>query len=132
MKRLLKKLLETYFYIFHAKNYDELEKELDHYDYISFDIFDTVIKRNVKNPTDIFDIIERKTKIKDFKLKRIQAEKIANQKSRLEEVTIEEIYQEMDVKKEVMDLEIELEKEICTKNISIYHLYKKLLKKSLS
>ncbi len=129
MKKILKKLLEKYFYSFHAKNYQELEQLLENYDYISFDIFDTLIKRNIKNPTDIFDIIERKTKIKDFKSKRITAEMKANQKSDLEEITIEDIYKEMDVDKEIMNLEIELEKNFCTKNIPIYDLYKNLLKK---
>ncbi len=39
---------------------ENLKQLLEHYDVISFDIFDTLIVRNVLIPTDIFRIVERK------------------------------------------------------------------------
>lgn len=43
----------------------------------SFDVFDTLIARNCRSPSDIFDIVERDCPCKDFKRLRINAEKIA-------------------------------------------------------
>jgi len=40
----------------------------------SFDVFDTLIARNIKHPTNIFDIIEEKYPFKNFKNIRIDAE----------------------------------------------------------
>ena len=37
-----------------------LENKLLNYDVISFDIFDTLIKRDIKEPTDVFELIEKK------------------------------------------------------------------------
>jgi hypothetical protein len=44
----------------------------------SFDIFDTLITRKVKNPTDIFKIMESKCQIPDFCKIRIKAQRISN------------------------------------------------------
>ena len=41
-------------------------KEINKYKYISFDIFDTLIKRNVEKPEDIFKIVEKKLQIENF------------------------------------------------------------------
>ena len=35
-------------------------KQIEKYDVVSFDIFDTLLKRNVKKPTDIFRYMEKK------------------------------------------------------------------------
>ena len=57
------------------KNYDELLNEIDRYDVISFDIFDTLIMRDVLEPTDIFRIISDKNDVPDFSEARIDSEK---------------------------------------------------------
>jgi len=44
----------------------------------SFNIFDTLIARKMKHPTDLFKMIEEKYKIKNFYNNRINAEKISN------------------------------------------------------
>jgi hypothetical protein len=44
----------------------------------SFDIFDTLLARTVKNPTDIFDIIEQKFPYDNFKNLRTQAQNDSN------------------------------------------------------
>ena len=43
----------------------------------SFDIFDTIIARQCKNPSDIFDIIENEYPYKNFKNIRLESERIA-------------------------------------------------------
>lgn len=49
--------------------------QIEKYDIVSFDIFDTLLKRNVKNPTDVFEYIENKHNKADFCERRIAAEK---------------------------------------------------------
>ena len=39
------------------KNYQDLFHRVKNYEYVSFDIFDTLIKRDVPQQTDLFDII---------------------------------------------------------------------------
>ncbi|MGN0145017.1 MAG: HAD family hydrolase, partial [Clostridium sp.] len=89
--------------------------KIRNYKYVSFDIFDTLILRNVLNPNDIFKIIQNKINKNDFYTKRINAEKEAVRKSLREEITLEEIYSNItelksDNEKEyVMDLEKQTE-----------------------
>ena len=45
----MKRLIEKIFYVLYSKEYKDLYKIIDNYEYISFDIFDTLIKRNKKN-----------------------------------------------------------------------------------
>ncbi len=67
---------------------------------ISFDIFDTLIKRNVSEPKDIFNIVEyfynleNLDKIASFQKNRISAESKARleKKNNTEEITIDDIY----------------------------------------
>lgn len=53
----------------------------------SFDIFDTLLARSVENPTDIFDIIEKKFPYTNYKKIRIQAQNQSNH-------TMDSIYSE--------------------------------------
>jgi hypothetical protein len=53
----------------------------------SYDIYDTIIARKVKKPTDIFDIIEKKSNIPNFKKNRIIAEQNAG-------LTLDSIYEQ--------------------------------------
>lgn len=70
---------------------------IDQYQYISFDMFDTLVKRDCSRPVEVFSYIEdeinrklnRKT---SFCSARIEAEKMARRKSHSEEVTLDEIY----------------------------------------
>ena len=67
---------------------------LKKYENISFDIFDTLIERDVKDPLEIFSLVGNETGEFDFRNKRIQAEKLARRNSRSREITIDEIYLE--------------------------------------
>lgn len=76
-----------------------ISQELQHYDVISFDVFDTLICRTVGHPTDVFGIMEQRTGIPEFANCRIEAENAARQyrsaRYHTREVTIEEIYHTM-------------------------------------
>lgn len=83
------------------KVYDSVSvrKELQKYDVISFDVFDTLLRRNVSRPAGVFDLLEKKTGIPGFAGCREDAESAARQKlysrHRSAEVSIEEIYRTM-------------------------------------
>lgn len=57
------------------KNYQDLFNKVKNYEYVSFDIFDTLIKRDVPLPTDLFDVLGYKENISDYQQQRIFAEK---------------------------------------------------------
>ena len=61
---------------------DAIYKMVDSVEYVSFDIFDTLLKRDVREPRDIFYIVERKTGRKGFAIERINAEIRARADSR--------------------------------------------------
>lgn len=74
---------------------DYIISEIDKYDVISFDIFDTLLKRNVSKPTDVFKYMETKYSKVGFAQARINAEKKARKQYGTGEITLEEIYREM-------------------------------------
>ena len=69
-------------------------KQIEKYDVVSFDIFDTLLKRNVKKPTDIFRYMEKKYQKEGFFNERIDAEKRARARAK-KEITLKKIYEEM-------------------------------------
>lgn len=46
----------------YSKSFQQLQQEIDRHEVISFDVFDTVIMRNVLYPMDVFAIMEEKAK----------------------------------------------------------------------
>lgn len=77
-------------------------KNLLSYDVISFDVFDTLIFRPVKNPTDVFILVGEELGIIDFVEIRKNAEKrvreINKAKTGSHEVSLLEIYEEIEKK----------------------------------
>lgn len=110
--------------------------KIDKYDYISFDVFDTLIKRNVEKPTDVFNIIEKEginkygKTFKNFANKRIKAESKARSQKTYEEITLPEIYSNFN-SEELSNQQLEWAKEeeknieynLCTINKAIKPLY---------
>ena len=108
--------MNTAFY--YLKNKEELQKKIDEYEAVSFDLFDTLVMRRTLEPVDIFDLVELRLQdkgitIPDFKKKRRTAElqsgvkdiyhiyDILSQRLRLDE-------EEMQI---IMNEEIQCEKE---------------------
>ena len=99
----------------------ELINKTKNSSYISFDIFDTLLKRNVKNPSDVFDLVQLKLGEKElkFKEKRIEAEQRALQKSSTE-ISLDDIYRcynaDNSLKNELKAIELDVERECLTVN----------------
>lgn len=76
-----------------------IRKRINSVDVVSFDIFDTLIERRVDRPIDIFSIVGNRVLgskyEKIFQQERIEAERLARDKSNNREVTLDEIYQEL-------------------------------------
>lgn len=99
--------------------------KLKNYDYISFDIFDTLIFRPFSKPTDVFYLLGEKLSFMDFKRLRVEAEWKARKKcfdkNEHYEITLEDIWdvlsKETGIDKEVgMQAEIDLEINLCYAN----------------
>ena len=60
-----------------------LFKRIEKYENVSFDVFDTLLKRKVNNPNDVFNLMQRavQDKISNFAQKRIHAESQARSKN---------------------------------------------------
>ena len=82
-------------------NNELLKKELSCYNYISFDVFDTLIFRTVTNYKSIFDIVTIKYQekygelLKSFPKARILAEHKARKAQKGKEINIEMIYENL-------------------------------------
>lgn len=105
---------------------------------ISFDIFDTLIIRNLDKPTDLYSIMQLSDQYKtlcnacDFKKIRIQAEKEANQLKK--SATLIDIYEKIKFIAGIenidalMKLEIDIEQKVCQPNIPVINFYNYCLK----
>lgn len=107
---------------------DSIIRKVKNYKTVSFDIFDTLLKRNVDNPTDVFALVEHKTKIMDFQKKRIEAERRAREITKDREVTLIEIYEQLSglsesQKKNALESELSVEEDLLTINTEIYAVY---------
>lgn len=110
------------------------------YKYISFDLFDTLIKRDVEKPTDVFKIVENiinKSEseiIENFSIKRRNAEINLYPKKVNEEITLDEIYanfsesynQELLSKYKLEEENTEIS--LCTFNLNIKDIYDQAVK----
>lgn len=116
IKCILSKLL--------SKNVGEIKKKIDGSRIISFDVFDTLIERNVEKPEDIFELIKQEycgqygIEISSFREERIRAERLARKNAVREEVTLQEIYLafeglQEEQKNRLMNFEQEMEIKCC-------------------
>ena len=120
---------------------EEFVKDLENFEVISFDVFDTCIFRPFSKPTDIFYLLEAKNGIINFSEIRQKAEAVARQKTSKPnfEIDIYDIYEDLSkrcfLKKEDAQKEIELEKQICYANpymLEVFNLLKKKKKKLIA
>lgn len=102
--------------------FESIISKINDYDIISFDIFDTLLKRCVHNPTDVFLYMEKKLGLEGFAEKRIAAEKKAREKKQGFEISIEDIYNELD--ENLMDEEMKAESELLMANPDIYPIFR--------
>lgn len=121
---------------YNGSNTDQLIQELSAYNIVSFDIFDTLLLRSCKTPSDVFGIVEKKYGLNDFKRKRIQAEEEARLygNNNNHEISLYDIYEQLASGSEGVSIpfqyEIDAEYDICYANPVFLELYHKLLKKT--
>lgn len=110
--------------------FDNIKERVD---YISFDIFDTLVKRDVYKPTDVFALLEKQVQLPGFRYKRVEAEQKARRGKKGGEVTLDEIYQSFDgitsaEAKEYCQREIETEIKVCHRNNQLFSFYRECVK----
>ena len=115
---------------------EKLIRLIDSYDVISFDIFDTLLKRDVMEPKDVFRLmaVTKPALGKDFAQRRVLAESAARDAKQGQEVTLSEIYQQMEEltdeqRNAFMQLELHTEEQVLGKNIPMMQVYQACLRK---
>lgn len=114
---------------------------IEKFEYVSFDLFDTLIFRTVQSPQDVFRVIpilynERNAVEKvdehKFYIDRIFAECKARKKAEKEEVSLDEIYSNLEypdlLRDNLKEIEIEFEIKNCIKNEAIIPILQECLK----
>ena len=100
---------------------------------VSFDVFDTLVIRNVKEPHIVFDVMSvqliNQSIVRDglqFKKDRIVAEKEAYRNAKKEEITLDDIYKYLNKYENVeriKEIELDTEKRLIEKRMDIYNIY---------
>lgn len=105
----------------------KLELLINEHEIISFDIFDTLITRIYREPTDLFRHLEESCECKGFSAARIAAEQQARQEALQNsqgEVTLEDIYDHLHSAYAFLrEKEIELEILACKCNPDMYEVF---------
>lgn len=112
--------------IFYPETFQETAGIIQKYDAVSFDIWDTLIMRRLMEPEHVFDVMERKTGIKNF----ANVRRTAVLESPIANPNIHEIYgciQEVlnisdQQREELLQLEINIEKKIVAPRKSMVQL----------
>lgn len=111
---------------------ESLKKIINDKKVVSFDIFDTLLLRNIEKPTDIFKILDKyvfdKYDIEDFFNMRIESETKSRTAKNNYECTFTEIYNNLPiksdkVKKDIMKKELELEERFLVANPFMKEIY---------
>jgi predicted HAD superfamily hydrolase len=108
---------------------ENLYKQIESYQFVSFDIFDTLVKRNVAESIDIFEIVGLKINDPQFKEKRIAAETQARNKSTKSEVTFSDIYKYYPGQnaEELIRTEVETELQAMVTNNAVVDVYNRCI-----
>lgn len=113
---------------------EELVSSLSEYDVISFDVFDTLLLRPFRAPTDTFFLLEKRLEYPGLKELRQKAEQNVRCKENHYEVTLEEIWEELERISGIcgqigMRTELAIEYEICYANPYFLPVIAKLAEK---
>ena len=125
-KRKIKRFLDT------ATGKDELlfSDVKGNPQYISFDIFDTLIIRDVSRPTDVFRVMGERLQQPQFCEQRICAERNARMSAPGHEATIYEIYRHFEGLTETeqyIAFELDTEKQLCHADTKMLQFYQQCL-----
>lgn len=116
--------------------FETCQNRIHEYDIVSFDIFDTLLMRNVTKPTDIFKLVELEyNRLHSLDLNfhdiRIKAEETARTNTLDEDILLDDIYHYVeqqlgDAAKLLKELEIETEKKYLVVNHEIFEMYEQV------
>lgn len=113
---------------------DKLLREIEKHEVVTFDVFDTLLKRPFRNADDLFlAIAEQFPDIKDFVKQRKHAETAARKVCTHREVNLDEIYSVLErvygkeTCKKLKEIEIQTEIDTAILNLDIYPYYQKCL-----
>lgn len=122
---------------FKAIHPNQLYERFMQFDYISFDIFDTLIKRELQKPEDVFYMAgyfyydHDRNAAERFYYARKEAETVAREKTAAKEITIDDIYHVLpyseDEKQALKEMEILAEQTVCVPNRAILDVFNRLL-----
>ena len=95
------------------------------YQYVSFDVFDTLFKRDVGTPHRVFDLVGDTLQLPDFSTVRIATERFVRQQVSKEEITIDDIYENMPSSfHECKEKELSIEREILRPSSTLMQVYR--------
>lgn len=114
---------------------EKMWEKIYDFEYVSFDIFDTLLFRTVLSPEDVFDIVQYRynekhdNKIRNFKETRTRYEIKLRDSDKNSEITLEKIYNSLpyteEIKKELCYLEKNTEINNCIPNMPMLELMQK-------
>lgn len=114
---------------------EKMWEKIYDFEYVSFDIFDTLLFRTVLSPEDVFDIVQYRynekhdNKIRNFKETRTRYEIKLRDSDKNREITLEKIYNSLpyteEIKKELCYLEKKTEINNCIPNMPMLELMQK-------
>ncbi len=109
----------------------KIHKDISQYEYISFDIFDTLLIRPYINPYHIFMHIERFFNATGFAELRVEAESKARETAQTEDVSLDDIYSYLSDDYQVLKcLELEFENKLLRPNPEVIKIYKEAKRKN--
>lgn len=119
-----------------ASSRERLMQEIKKHDVISFDIFDTLLMRRVYEPHDVFTIVQNKALAEGLDIKCFYDNRVQAEINLLHKIpTLAELYDELQrlsgisetVKKRLMQMEIETEKQVIVPRREIVKIWKETI-----
>jgi len=110
----------------------ELWQLIESHPVISFDVFDTLLVRQLAQPSDVFELVARRADVPRFARLRIAAETRARERKREQyghpEINLEEIYRELrrdfgELARGLMDCELDTERLVLRPNPAIRSMF---------
>lgn len=116
-----------------------MEQKIREAEIVSFDIFDTLVKRNIKCPEDVHELVHKKyfeqtgIDICEYRKFRVNAEKKARRYSGIEEISLEDIFNVLrevpdGEKRKLQEIEEETELAVCCPDLRMKAIYEYALK----
>ena len=93
LPQLLKHTTKSILHFFMKRSEEQIKRQIDAHDIISFDVFDTLIERKCGRPENVFRILQEQLNDEGFMRRRIIAERKARVLTSKEDVTLDDIYQ---------------------------------------